>query len=333
MHRVRIVSNIDECRDLWKRLMPTELVSDLWEVRACFHRQYGHPPHFIVAEEGGLVKGFLPLSWNEETGLYNYFPGETWEGKTWLEQNRIIASNREALNVMLAGLDGPYHLRYLRNEGNWSGNGERVDEVGYLFVPDAYGFDMDRYFEAFSHKTAKRLRRELDGWNRHAVEWRFNRADDFEILCQMNRNRFGRLSYFDDDRFLEGFRSLIRFLNDKSWLRMVTVIVDGEPAAVDMGSLYNGMLTMLAGGTSEKYPGIAKLINMHHISYACEQKLDSVDFLCGDFNWKVLFHLTPAPLYVIEGKAPPATGNDVRVSDRLSLRVRTQAMPGAPHAR
>jgi len=85
-------------------------------------------------------------------------------------------------------------------------------------------------------------------------------------------------------------------------MRLVTVIVDGEPAAVDMGSIYNGMLTMLAGGVNEKFRGIAKVINMHHIAFSCEQKLDSVDFLCGDFNWKTLFHLTPAPLYMIEKK-------------------------------
>ncbi len=332
MLRIRTVGNINECRQLWMRLMPTELVSDLWEVRTCFHSHYGHAPRFILAEENDRVIGFLPLSWNEETGQYNYFPGETWEGKTWLEQNRIIAGKRDTLDAMLASLDGPYQLRYLRNEGYWSGPDERVDEVGYLFIPETCGFDASRYFEAFSHKTAKRLRKELAGWDRYSVEWRYNRPEDFEILCQMNLSKFGRLSYFGDDRFLASFRSLTQLLCDRGWLRMVTVVVDGEPAAVDMGSLYNGMLTMLAGGTSEKFPGIAKLINMHHITYACEQKLDSVDFLCGDFNWKTLFHLTPAPLYVIEGKRQSVSESRVRVSDRSFEPGRWDATRRAPHA-
>ncbi|MEW5993305.1 MAG: GNAT family N-acetyltransferase [Candidatus Zixiibacteriota bacterium] len=311
--------------------MPIELVSDLWEVRACFHSHYGHPPQFVVAEEDGLIKGFLPLSWNEETGQYNYFPGETWEGKTWLEQNRIIADNRDTLNAMLASLDAPYQLRYLRKEGFWCGDDEQIDEIGYLFVPETCQFDVDRYFEAFSHKTAKRLKKELAGWNRYTVEWRFNRPEDFEILCQMNRSKFGHLSYFHDARFLNSFRSLAQWMHDRSWLRMVTVMVDGEPAAVDMGSLYNGMLTMLAGGTSDKFPGIAKLINMHHITYACEQKLDSVDFLCGDFNWKTLFHLTPVPLYVVEGQAQAAPEEAVSASRYSSRPAQRRAMWGAPY--
>ena len=321
MIRVRTVTDINECRDLWKKLMPSVLVSDLWEVRDCFHAHYGHAPRFIVAEEDGRVVGFLPLSWNEETEQYNYFPGETWEGKTWLEQNRIVAANSAALNAMLASLDGPYQLRYLRNEGDWIGSDERVDEVGYLFLPEPYGYDVNRYFENFSHKTAKKLKKELAAWDDRAVEWRIDHEEDFELLCEMNRSRFGRQSYFHDARFLESFRSLMQLLRDRGWLRIVTVIVDGEPAAVDLGSLYNGMLTMLAGGTNENFRGIAKLINVHHITYACENKLDSVDFLCGDFNWKTLFHLTPAPLYMIEGHVRSTTENVIRPHSYPSLPV------------
>jgi hypothetical protein len=331
MVTIKTVRDIDECRELWKQLMPTELASDLWEVRNCFHSHYGHRPRFIVAEENGRIKGFLPLSWNEENDQYNYFPGETWEGKTWLEQNRIIADGQDTLNAMLASLDKPYQLRYLRNEGRWTKAVECVDEVGYLFLPESYNFDINRYFEAFSHKTAKKLKKELDGWNRYSVEWRFNQPEDFDILCQMNRSRYGRLSYFHDNRFLESFRSLMWLLHERGWLRIVTVSIDGEPAAVDIGSQYNGMLTMLAGGTNENFRGIAKLINMHHITFACEQKLDSVDFLCGDFNWKTLFHLTPSPLYIIEGKTKPQREMTFSMPVFPTPSVQLQILRGTPN--
>ena len=307
MSRIRSVSDIEECEALWKRLMPTELVSDLWEVRECFHRNYGHRPRFVVAEGNGECIGFLPLSWNAETGQYNYFPGETWEGKTWLEQNRIIARDRETLDAMVSSLRAPYQLRYLRYDESWSALDERVDEVGYLFVPEHHGYSIDRYLENFSHKTAKKLRKELNRWEDRTVEWRYDDPADFETLCEMNLSRYGRLSYFHDRRFLESFRSLTRLLAERGWLRVVTVTVDGIPAAVDLGSLYCGMLTMLAGGTNADFPGIAKLINMKHMTYACDHKLDSVDFLCGDFNWKTLFHLKPVSLFVLEGDTRPAT--------------------------
>lgn len=311
MKRIRTIGDLDECRQLWEQHMPADLLSDLWEVRDCFHRHYRHKPRFVVAEEGGRTVGFLPLSFSEDTGLYNYFPGETWEGKTWLEQNRIIADSRRTLEAMLESLDAPHQLRYLRSDRLWSRTEEQVDEVGYLFLPEDHGFDIERYYEAFSHKTAKKLKKELSRWDLRRVEWRIGEANDFEILAQMNLSRFGRQSYFHDERFLEGFRDLKELLHRRGWLRLVTVMVDGEPAAVDMGSLYKGMLTMLAGGTDENFPGIAKLINMHHMTFACEQRLDSVDFLCGDFNWKTLFHLTPVPLYVLEGEQARLTEQTV----------------------
>lgn len=304
MIQVRITNDLDECRELWEKHLPRELISDLWEVRDCFHSHYRHLPHFVTAEYENRLCGLLPLVWNKETGQYNYFPGETWEGKSWLEQNRIIASDREVLDAMLDSLTQPYHLRYLRTDSGWNNRADNIDELGYLFAPQDYDYDLSKYYEEFSHKTAKRMRRELAAWEARDLKWRFNDPDDFDNLIQMNRSRFGRLSYFYDERFLESFRSLMMHLCDHGWLRMVTILVNGESAAIDMGSLYRNRLTMLAGGTNQNFPGIAKLINMHHMEYACDKKLECVDFLCGDFNWKTLFHLKPEPLYLLDNKKP-----------------------------
>jgi hypothetical protein len=41
------------------------------------------------------------------------------------------------------------------------------------------------------------------------------------------------------------------------------------------------------------------VINFHHMTWACHQRLDLVDFLCGDFGWKERFHLTARPLYQV----------------------------------
>ncbi|MEW5796238.1 MAG: GNAT family N-acetyltransferase [Candidatus Zixiibacteriota bacterium] len=300
MYRIRVVTDPGECRRLWESLIPREFVSDLWEVRTCFDHSYRHAPYFVVAEERGGVRGFLPLSRNGDSGLFNFFPGETWSGKTWLEQNRIIADQPRLLREMLAAVPGSYHLRYLRPCSPAGELYDQVDEVGYLFCPPRYGFDMERYYEEFSHKTAKKLRRELAGWDDRGATWRFDNPEDFETLVELNLGRYAANSYFYDRRFLEGFRALRDLLSERGWLRMVTILVGGEPAAVDMGAVFNGTMTMLAGGTSANHVGIAKLINVHHMTWACEQKLERVDFLCGDFNWKGIFHLTPAPLYLVQ---------------------------------
>jgi CelD/BcsL family acetyltransferase involved in cellulose biosynthesis len=89
----------------------------------------------------------------------------------------------------------------------------------------------------------------------------------------------------------------------KGWLTVTTVLIGGKVAAVDVGCLREGVHLVLAGGTSGDFPGVAKLINLHHIETACAERYEEVDFLCGDFTWKKIFHLTPRPLYLVERKS------------------------------
>jgi len=299
MLRLRTVTDSDECRDVWKQLMPDTYLSDLWEVRECFSRHFQRPMHFIVAEDKSGIIGFLPLSWIEEHKSYGYFPGEAWEGKTWLEQNRVIARDQKVLNAMLQQIGSLYHLRYLLPTDSSPRIQRIVDEVGYLFNPPAFEYDVDNYFLQFSHKSAKRIKKEVAALESRGVRYRYNDLNDFDHMIDLNLSRFGSGSYFYDIRFSESFRSLMNFLNEKGWLRMTTVIIEDQVAAVDMGGIYNGTYTLLAGGTNADFPGVAKLINLHHIDYSCRQKFDSADFLCGNFSWKSMFHLNPRPLYML----------------------------------
>ena len=297
MCSVRVVTNLDECRELWHRTMPDHLVSDLWEFRACFHRHFGRPLRFLVAADADETTGLLPLCWIEEARCFAYFPGETWHAKTWLEQNRVICRRNGVLEALLEQCAPDYHIRYLLPLDHPPGQGYGIDETGYLFMPPDHDYDMESYFGRFSHRSAKRLKRELDAIRKAGVRYRYDDPSDFDRFVNMNRARFGSDSYFHDERFRESFRALMRFLDENGWLRLTAVLIDGEPAAVDMGCVYRGVYTLLGGGTDPVYPGVAKLINVHHMERACEERLDCVDFLCGDFSWKKLFHLTPRPLY------------------------------------
>ena len=311
MYHIRVVSDLDECRRVWQYIIPGEYVSDLWEFRACFQRHYRRPPYFIVAEQNGKVQGLLPLSWIEESRCYGYFPGEVWAGKTWLEQNRLIAGEGGVMESMFGHLNDRrlnYHLRYLLPVDSWAAGRETVDEVGYLFHPPQFGFDMENYFQLFSHKSAKRIKREVADIEALGARFRHDCLEDFDLMVRLNVDRYGAASYFADNRFLESFRDMTSLLADRGWLRITTVLIGDEPAAVDLGCIYRGMYTLLGGGTNAKYPGIAKLINLCHMRRACEEKWDQVDFLCGNFSWKTMFHLSPRPLYKLSNVIEGATG-------------------------
>ena len=303
MRHFRTVSDLDECRQIWQQVMPAESIADLWEVRNCFQRHFRQRPSFIVAEDSRGICGLLPLSWIEESQCYGYFPGEIWHGKTWLEKNRIYACRDTQPSDLLARFSSPYHLRYLLPHAGWGDGEMAIDEIGYLFLPPHYDFEIQNYFREFSRKSIKQILREVAAIEQLGVSYRYDEIADFDLMVEMNMSRFGADSYFYDTRFKEGFRSLANFLNEKGWLRFTTVLINGEPAAVDMGCLYRNVYTVMAGGTSSRFRGVAKLINLHHMQWACQQRLQQVDFLCGDFHWKKQFHLTPRPLFLISSLA------------------------------
>jgi len=302
MVRIRLATDLEDCHNLWLRTVPPERVTDLWCVRECFHRWYQRRPVFVVAERAGELVGLLPLSWIEESRCYGFFPDETWHGKTWLEQNRILAQDGAVLEQMLAAVEEPearYHVRYLLPITGVSLKAAPVDEIGYLFLPPRFNYDLDTFFRSFARKSAKKIQRAVDEYASRNPEVRLDDPADFDLLVQMNMDRFGGDSYFADRRFTEGFRDLMRLSIAEGWFRMTTVIVDGEPAAVDFGCVYRGTYTLMGGGTNARFPGIAKYINLFHMRRACEERYDEVDFLCGDFLWKPMFHLTPRPLFKV----------------------------------
>ncbi|MBF0203022.1 MAG: GNAT family N-acetyltransferase [Desulfamplus sp.] len=378
MASIRIVKDPDECAFLWQTYYPVECFFDLWQVRETFSQLYDRENNFIVYEENGRVNGLLALCRITETDELAFFPGEIWNNRTWMEQNKIISKNNQIMSAMLHAVQGNAEIRYLCQESlnnvslemrdnctvdqenftvdqenftvdqkNFtvdqenrtvdqknqtvdqknqtvdqknqtvyednrttdednrtvyeydSANTLSVDEIGYLFYPEQYEYNYDRYLGVFAGKSRKKIMSEVNSIEKQGVSFRYDKPEDIDYLFQLNISNFGEHGYFHDPRFLNAFIRLAQNLHEKEMLRVVTVLVGNEVAAVDMGAVWNNTCTMIAGGTNKNFPGIAKLINLHHMKWACVEKISSLDFLCGDFGWKKRFHLTPRPLYKI----------------------------------
>lgn len=305
MFKVKILDDPEEFRSLWKRHWPDECVFDHWELRKCFADIFNRKNIFIVIESGRRLIGMLPLSWLEETHCYNFFPGETWQGKTWIEQNRICAADARACRMLLENIPGELCIRYLHPSVKAIYNTTLVtDEFNYAFLPGQFNYSFDGYIRLFSGKSRKRLDKELSRFDRYGVSFRYDNFPDLDIMFALNKNTYGKYSYFYDERFIKSFSALAAWLRDKKMLRITSAIIGGKVAAVDMGAVWKGTYTLLAGGTHLDFPGVAKLINFHHIKWACAEKMGCADFMCGDFGWKQRFHLTARPLYKIHIPEP-----------------------------
>jgi len=309
MVQIRICEDPEECARIWQQIWSERCLFDLWRVRQCFAGSYRRQPYFVLAEDRERVTGLLALCRVDESGRYAHFPGETWQGKTWLEQNRIIADSPDVLSGLLENVPGPTHLRYLTHDSvPLAKMPVAVDEVGYLFFPGAHAFSFQRYMQQFSGKSRKKLARELAAMEEQGVVYRFDHAADIRLLFRMNLESFGERSYFYDPAFLDSFEKLAAWLLQKNMLRITTIVIGGTVAAVDMGAVWQNTYTVLAGATNPDFPGVAKMINFHHLERSCRERYATVDFLCGDFGWKQRFHLSARPLYemhILPGKDIP----------------------------
>ena len=298
--RIRITSDLEECSRLWRLLGPSRGIFDYWAGRMCFQKEFGNEPAFVIAEGNREVVGLLPLSRLGGSGEYVFFPGELWHGMTWLENNRFIAVDHATFLRMCEQLDAPLYLRYLDpSVGEAANLIMEPDEVNYRFLPARYAFSYLRYLETLSGRSRKKILREVSSLEGQGLKWRFNCLKDVELMFNMNLEFHGESSYFKDSRFMKGFEGFLAWLSDSGALTVTTAIVAGKVAAVDTGSLLGNCHTLLAGGVNPEFPGIAKLINLHHLQRACAERMEHLDFLCGDFGWKERFRLQSRQLYRI----------------------------------
>jgi hypothetical protein len=300
MFDIDVYTDLEKVQRLWRQHMAPTCFFDLWPVRDCFQREYNRQAYVLVASQRGRFRGMLALSWIEESQNFGFFPGEVWQGKTWLEQNKLLADSPDVAEGLLDQVPDSARIRYLKSSPCLHQIPMLdVDETGYLFYPKQYGFSFDAYMASFSGKTRKKMRSELNRLTAKGCAFRYDHLADIERMYAFNLERFQDLSYFSDERFLNAFNRLVAWLNANGMLRITTVLIGGKVAAVDLSAVWKGIHTVLAGGTHVDFPGVAKLINLHHMEWSCAQRFREVDFLCGDFSWKNRFHLTPRPLYEI----------------------------------
>lgn len=313
--KVRVSSDLDEAEKLWNRFQPAADIFSLWCVRRSFHESFDRPLLLLVAEEGQETKGFIPLSHIEEEGYFGAFPGETWNGRTWLEQNVIGSASPMATKALWEAAPEDTVIRYVAPSSAIDLAGAEVDETGYIFRPADYGYDYERYLNEFSGKSRKRMSREIESLGSLEIGPSSRVADDIEWMFRMNVATFGKMSYFSDRRFIDGFEKMISELSGAGMLVVTTASVKGVRAAVDIGAVNGSFYTVLAGAASPQFPGIAKAINLYHIRLSCREKYMQTDFLCGDFGWKARFHLSPRPLFIMskESGAAASTSEAERV--------------------
>ena len=299
---IRVVRDLAECEALWRRLTPDEVVTDLWEVREIFHRRFQRTLHFVVLERDGGVAGFLPLCRLPETGGFCIFPGETWHGKTWIEQNRLIAQSAQDLALCA-------RPRPARSTSATFCRSRAARKPPRCWTKSAT-FSIPQTTTTGSRPTGKPSRaRPASAWAANSKPsktraWSISSTsrDAFERLVEMNLSRFGADSYFHDERFLGSFRDWVAFAPGQGLASNHHGLHRGRHGGHRRGLPLQGHVHDARGRHPRAtFRGWRSSSTCTTCERACEERMREVDFLCGEFNWKDKFHLTPRPLYMFSG--------------------------------
>lgn len=184
---IAVHRDLEKAQRLWRRMGPPTCLFDLWPVRECFQNEYRRPPYILEARQNGRFRGMLPLSWIEETRTYGFFPGEVWQGNTWLEQNKLLADSHEVAEALLEGVPDAARIRYLSPSPYLNRIPVvDVDEVGFLFFPWQYRYAYTHYLATFSNRSRKKIRHEIERLTARGLTFRYDHLTPrplYEIRC------------------------------------------------------------------------------------------------------------------------------------------------------
>jgi hypothetical protein len=114
----------------------------------------------------------IPLVYLAERDKYVFFPGEVWNGKTWLERTSVFCRRPEDLGYFLSECPDRTYLRYINGDQASSLAELDVDETAYLLHPPEFNFDLDLYYQRFVWKKLKAIKKKshpFSGQRAHGI--------------------------------------------------------------------------------------------------------------------------------------------------------------------
>ncbi len=283
---------IKKCEALWERFAPRKSIFDLWSFRAAFYLAYKHQPCFIVLQEGKEDVGLLPLWYEKEKDRYFWFGG--W----WQEDNDFWVNDRSLVPELLALCPKRACLNSLPAAAipsQMAGSFQPDDPKYVLDIRETKTFD--EYLAGLKKERRKSIKKSLFAIENQGPRVVFNDFKNFDDLVSLSVKRFKNVKEdkndfwydpaWEDPRRVEAIRNTIKLAGKNYQIKMLTVMLDGKIAGVDLVAVFNDCYYALAGGYDlENFPGIGNYCNMLNIKDALSLGLSKVDVLQSDCGWK-----------------------------------------------
>ncbi|MFH0868373.1 MAG: GNAT family N-acetyltransferase [Candidatus Woesearchaeota archaeon] len=291
MLKFKTVVDEKECRLLWKKFSPNELLWDLWDFRFCFYND-NFSFNFILGIDDGEA-GILPLVFDKKTKVYTYF------GENFPEQNRFLLNDKTKIKLFLENCPKDTGIYYIDNEEKKYYDLKDGDKR-YFINLEKFNGNFENYLKSFNKKHRKNLNYDLKKLKGKEYVLVCNDIKDFKRLVELNKERFGKDSDYNEEGFVSGMSKLIDNALKLDILDITSIKIDNKTEAVGLGVFYNNIYYVLAVGRNLEVKNLGKLLIAEQIKSAINHKCNEIDFMSTEANWKELWNLDSEQMYEFE---------------------------------
>lgn len=292
MPRFKTVTDENECRKLWEKFSPKQVLWDFWDFRFCFHGK-NFSFNFILGLDGESKIGLLPLVFDKSCDTYTYF------GDTFPEQNKFLLQDKRNIGFFLKSCPKNTQIYYL-DSGEAKYFPFAVSDKRYFLDLKKYGNSFGNYLKSFKKKHRKNLNYDLKKLREKGYILEHNNMDDVARLIELNKIVFGEDSDYNEEDFILSIKQLADVSNKKNILDMISIKICNNVEAVSFGVFFNKVYYVLSVGRNPEINNLGKLLIAEQIKSAINQKCNKIDFMSTDSNWKELWNLDSEQTYFFE---------------------------------
>lgn len=280
----RSFTKLEDCKKLWDKFSPKDILWDLWDFNHCFFNPDINRFYFIVGYENNKEIGLLPLQYESDVKCYSFFGGN------YPERRRFFIKDKEKIKQFLESSQKDLYLEYIDDsEKEFLDDLDECDTNFSLNIEDYP--DLNSYFATFGKKHRKNIKYDLRQLEKLDYKITWNNLTDFSRLVGLNKQRFGKDSNYLQEGFENSMKTLIDTAEKNKILHMLSVKIKNTTEAAEMAILYNNTYYVLDSGSNQNIENIGKLLIAEHIKNAIKLKAKKIDFMSSDSGWKKLWNL------------------------------------------
>lgn len=284
----RELSDIEECKRIWKSLVTIETVYDDWDFRVCFYDET-NPIHFLTAFDKEIAVGLLPMQFNVKENYLEFFGGN------FMENNQIyVKGDYEYLRKdMIDSIKKPARLRCMTPQDKYIAS-LPIDEDTFKINTENLN-NLNSFINKFNSKDRNYYRKSIARVTELNPTITNTREGNLDLLIKLNIDRHGDDSFMCESDICSAFSKL---QTSNFNINLQSIIFDGVTQSIAFCLNYRSTYSVLMTGSNrEAVNGLGTFEKLKTIEYAIDNKIKYVDFGRGDCNWKIAWKLDASPLY------------------------------------